>query len=383
MVEQMSRRVLLFHSQAEGYGSDRSLLLLATGLRRQGWMVEVAVPEDGPLVGDLRRSGVPVHLVDPGVLRRVYRPRDWAAFVSWRLARSVVSTWRLSRRFDVVHVNTSVVIGAVLGAALARRPAVLHVRESYAGRERALRWYARVVSPLVGATVAISEAIGEELRATAFGRRTRVIPNGLEFGDPPSREGARPSTVVCVGRINEWKGQEVAVGAMALLRDAAVDAELLIAGDVYPGGEQFRLRLERRIEELGLADRVRLLGFVDDITSLFARAGVFVLPATRPEPFGLALVEAMGAGLACVATDHGGPREIISDGKTGLLVAPGDERQLADALRGLVTSPTRQARLGDAARADVRHRFGIERTVAGVTRLYEDLLRPRPAEVAL
>lgn len=375
IVRWMPRRALFVHSQAEGYGSDRSLFLLVTGMISLGWDVEVVVPEDGPLVGLLRGRGVTVHLVDPGVLRRVYGPGQWAAFVMWRLVVSILRTWRLSRRFDVVHVNTSVILGALLGAAFAGRPVVLHVRESYVGRERALRLYARGIAPLVSAVVAISDAIGRELRSTAIGPLTRVIPNGLLFGPPPSRVDGASSVLLCVGRVNEWKGQEVLVEAVGLLRNDGLEAELLVAGDVYPGGERFMTRLQQRIVDLGLTDRVHLLGYVDEVGPLLARCGIFVLPATRPEPFGLALVEAMAAGLACVASDHGGPREIITDGVSGLLVPPGDERALADALRALLVSPRRRADLGRAAMEDVRKRYDIGRTVADIARLDDALVQ--------
>lgn len=377
IVGRMPQRVLFVHSQAELYGSDRSLVLLVTGLSDLGWDVEVVVPEDGPLVAMLRGRGVTVHLMDPGVLRRVYRPREWAAFLTWRLAVSIARTWRISRRFDIVHVNTSVILGAMVGAALARRPVVLHVRESYAGRERSLRVYARGIAPLVSAVVAISGAIGRELRSTAVGPLTHVIPNGLLFDPPPSQVDGGPSVLLCVGRVNEWKGQEVLVEAVGLLRNDGVAVELLIVGDVYPGGERFMNRLQRRIADLDLADRVQLLGYVEDVRPLLARCGIFVLPTTRPEPFGLALVEAMAAGLACVASDHGGPREIITDGVSGLLVPPGDERALADALGVLLASPRRRADLGRAAMEDVRKRYAIERTVADVARLDAALVRPR------
>lgn len=376
IVDWMPRRALFFHSQAEAYGSDRSLYLLVTGLKARGWDAEVVLPGDGPLVAMLRGAGVIVHLMDPGVLRRVYRRREWAAFVLWRLVRAIARTWRISRRFDVVHVNTSVVLGAVIGGWLARRPVVLHVRESYAGRERVLRVYASAVAPLIAAVVAISEAIGAELRETALGRRTSVIPNGLLFAAPPSQVNGGSSTLVCVGRINEWKGQEVLVGAVGRLRDAGIAAELLIAGDVYPGGERYMTRLEQRISDLDLTDRIHLLGYVDDVGPLLAGSGIFVLPTTRPEPFGLALVEAMAAGLACVASDHGGPKEIIIDGVSGVLVPPGDEEALADALRSLLSSSERRAELGSAAMVDVRDRYAIDRTVSELARLDEELVRP-------
>jgi glycosyltransferase involved in cell wall biosynthesis len=152
------------------------------------------------------------------------------------------------------------------------------------------------------------------------------------------------------------------------------DVRAEIAGDAFAGGEEFHDRLVARIAELGLSDTVRLLGWVDDVPALLARTAVFVNPATRPEPFGLAWVEAMGAGVACIATNLGGPAEIIRPDETGLLVPPGDAGALADAIEQLLTDPARRAKLGQAAAADVRARFSIERTVREVENAYGTIL---------
>jgi glycosyltransferase involved in cell wall biosynthesis len=314
-------------------------------------------------------------LLDPGVIR----PRALGKLALLKslvvdVPRAAWRTRRAARAVDVVHINTSIVLGGLIGGWLARRPVVLHVRESYVGNEREWRWYGRVVRPLVARLIAISADIGSEAEAAGWRGRVSVVHNGLVFDAPePHGDGDR---IAMVGRINQWKGHDVLVDALALLRDRGIEVRADIAGDAFPGQEHYVASLQQHIRDRGLEDQIQLLGYVDDVPGLLRDAAILVAPAVWPEPFGLALVDAMGRGVACIASNAGGPREIIHPGKTGLLVPPGDAAALAEAIEELWASPSRRTAMGEAAAADVRARFSIEATARNVGAVYEQVLRP-------
>lgn len=366
----------LVHSNAEWYGSDRSLVLLAEALRRQGWEVTVSVPSEGVLAATLRAADFEPLLVDAAPLRaRVFGRVRLLRYFTIDLPRSILRVRHLARRFDVVHLNTSILLGGLVGARLAGRPTVLHVRESYVGRERQWRWYCRMIRPFTSRVVATSNDIAEEVSVAGLGDRTLVVHNGLEFSRPPTRSGGcAGGPVVTVGRINEWKGQEVLVDAVALLRDRGCTVPVELAGDAFPGQEHLEVRLRELVARRGVEGQVRFLGYVEDVDGLLDRTSVFVLPSVRPEPFGLALVDAMSRGLACIATNAGGPRDIIDHRRTGLLVPMGDAGALAEALEELWHDRAMRERIGHAAALDVRSRFSIETTAARVADVYRELL---------
>jgi glycosyltransferase involved in cell wall biosynthesis len=172
-----------------------------------------------------------------------------------------------------------------------------------------------------------------------------------------------------VGRISGWKGQDVLARALAEPALAELDAIGLVAGDAWPGQEQH----ERALEDQGLGDRLRMVGFREDIENVYGAADVVVVPSTRPDPLPNAALEAAAAGCCVVAAAHGGLPEIVRDGVTGHLVTPGDHAELARALAVLADDPGERERLGAAAAADVRRRFAPEHLVAEVSRLYDDL----------
>jgi glycosyltransferase involved in cell wall biosynthesis len=147
-----------------------------------------------------------------------------------------------------------------------------------------------------------------------------------------------------------------------------------VAGDPFPGNERSELRLGELAASLGLGERLRLLGFRDDIDTVLGAADVLAVPSTRPEPLGLVALEGAAAGLPVVASDHGGVREAVRHGHTGLLVPPGSAGALAGALRSLADDPELAGRLGAAGAELVRADFGRERMLDEVQDVYDRLL---------
>jgi glycosyltransferase involved in cell wall biosynthesis len=150
-------------------------------------------------------------------------------------------------------------------------------------------------------------------------------------------------------------------------------AVALLAGDAAPGAGDLARRLERLAGGLGVAERVRWLGFRPDVDDVWAAADVAVVPSTRPEPLGLVAMEAAAAGLPVVASAHGGVAELVRDGQTGLLVPPGDAGALATAVRLLADDADLSARMGEAGRQRVQEQFGKERMLAELQDLYDEL----------
>ena len=141
------------------------------------------------------------------------------------------------------------------------------------------------------------------------------------------------------------------------------------------------MALEGHAATIGPAGRIRFTGTVADVRPLLAAMDVFVLPSWA-EGMSNALMEAMAAGRPVVATAVGGNTELVSDGRTGVLVPPGDPGAIARAVGDLLRDPDRATRLGAAARDDVTRRFGARARVAELERLYEERLALRARRAA-
>ena len=209
--------------------------------------------------------------------------------------------------------------------------------------------------------------------------KVEVIPLALEPADPPPPgAGLWPTggrRLLAVGRLSHYKGFEVLLDALATLPGFT----LLLIG----AGER-ESALRARLRALGLEARVRMAGQVDQATleQAYAQAEIFCLPSLdRAEAFGMVLLEAMRAGLPCVASaiPGSGVGEVVADGHSGLLVPPNDATALAAALQRLDQDAALRAALGRNGQARWRDNYQPAPVNAQVEALYRRLLRATAA----
>jgi glycosyltransferase involved in cell wall biosynthesis len=186
-----------------------------------------------------------------------------------------------------------------------------------------------------------------EATLATVGVAGHVVPSPLDPSVHAPGKGSReagPLRVTVLGRLAPWKGQHLAIEAFAEAFPHG-DERLFVVGAPMFGEDDYAATLAPLAERLGVADRVELLGFVDDVASVLARTDVLVHASIDPEPFGQVVIEALGAGCAVVVPDEGGPAEVVTDGVDGLWYRRGDRTALATALRRLAEDPATRERL--------------------------------------
>ncbi|MDQ3964085.1 MAG: glycosyltransferase [Actinomycetota bacterium] len=193
-----------------------------------------------------------------------------------------------------------------------------------------------------------------------------TIQNGWA-GTPLVRRSAHEPTLVCVARLRRQKGHEVLLQAFRRVVGHLPDAQLVLVGD---GPE--RANITGTAASLGVTKNVKFLGEVADVWPVLARSDVFVL-ASSYEPLGIAILEAMAAGVPVVASAVGGIPELVKDGVTGYLVPPHDEQRLAEAILKLLASKSLRERMGHAAEESAAGQ-SMERMLRAYFGLYQRLL---------
>jgi glycosyltransferase involved in cell wall biosynthesis len=298
-------------------GAGQSAGLAFAALRRFG----LAMARD-------RHAVVHLHLGARG------NPARDAAFMAAALAARARLVVQLhGSGFDGSHG------GPVMRHLLSKAAAILFPRES-------LRRWARSVAPTAHAV-----CLPNPVAALAAGQ---LAPYA-----------SRPNLILFLGRLEAAKGIFDLLEAVAALRPSVPDVRLVCAGDGN------RVAVAHHAERLGIAEAVKFTGWVGPSgkRALLESTAVFALPSYR-ESLPIGLAEAMAAGVPVVASAVGGIPEVITDGVSGFLVAPGDKSTLERQLRKLLTDRALAARIGAAARESARLRFAPERALAQLEQLY-------------
>jgi glycosyltransferase involved in cell wall biosynthesis len=335
-------------------GAEMVLLDLLGSLDRTHWQPHLVVPGEGPLSTAAAALDVPLHTLAIG------------GRTAWQKARSVPFAARGLRRLARstgarVVVATSMIAG--YAGVLAQHHDLACVWHLHiVTRSRVARFFVARARAVVVPSLAAARAIG---RTDAH-----VVGNGIAERFFTARaDGLRerlgvPATAPLfgiVGRLDPHKGHDVLLDAFAGLAHEP-PAHLVVAGGaLFAAGvariEGFAAHLERRIDELGLRERVHRLGHVADTAPVFAALDAVVVPSTAPESSPRTIAEAQAAGCPVLASAIGGVPELVRDGDTGLLVPPGDVPALRAALLAVATQPRLRDRLrvgGHRAAADYR-----------------------------
>jgi glycosyltransferase involved in cell wall biosynthesis len=358
-----SKLVVAQMLESDGPGGAELLMLrLAEGLRERGHEVVPVGPAQG--LGWLGRL-----FRDAGFATETFSLRGP---IDWSCAQELAAMLR-RRRVDVVHSHEFTM--AVYGAAAARLARCSHVITMHGNQMMMRRWRRRAALRMAfrfsDAVVAVSSDTKHTLdeRLGLGSTVVRVIPNGVAVprGDRDhvrAELGIRPGQllVLASGSLVERKGHAVLIRALASLGTLAW--RLAIAGQ---GRE--REALVELSEELGVSDRVHILGFRDDMPDVLAAADIFAMPSLW-EGLPLALLEAMAAGKPIVASATSGIPEAVTPELDGLLTAPGDVEALAAALQRVLGDAALRERLGSAAAARVAAEFSFDSMIRSYEALY-------------
>jgi glycosyltransferase involved in cell wall biosynthesis len=401
-------------------GAERVLLAVMAQTRRADPSLEtyLIASTDGPLLGRAEDMGVrslllpmPKRLTELGDSK--YRNSRW--WTRWRsLLRGVgmiPDVWRYSRRLqatlrkitpDLIHSNG--IKCHLLARLCGTAPVIWHVHDFYGERplvRRLLRWARKGVA----GAITISEAVDRDMRQLLPGLPTRVVANVVDvdaFSPAPAVPGlldrlaglpAAPEGTIRVGLVAtyaRWKGHDVFLKAAAHLLQQQPGLPVrfyVIGGPIYhTQGSQFTVAELRALADgLNLQAHAGFIDFQPEPADVYRSLDVVVHASTAPEPFGLAIIEAMACARAVIVSRAGGAAELFTHDQDALGVAPGDSAGLAQAIRTLVEDGRRRRQLAEQARLTAVRRFNPSRLGPQTLDAYRAFLesqsnaRPLPA----
>lgn len=344
------KRILCVHQGTEKYGSDKSFVSAVAALNSTGeFDTKVLLPGEGPIRDLLDEAGI--HAVETRPIW-VLRKAGFIRAMTLGMPKNILCVLRAMRdlrQYDMTYVNTAVILDFFIASIFTRQSITVHVREIPVGI--AMKVIRRLLIASKARVIFNSEATKNAFKLPEHTHQT-VIYNGFtppkQFGKQ-KYDGNRKLNLLCIGRLNSWKGQEVLVDACALVPENLRERlHLRIVGGVYKGQMHFREALIARIKDQNLGAVIDMVDFTDDPSEEYLKADVVVVPSTLPEPFGRVAIEGMAYECAIIATNHGGLTEIVQNGQTGKLVEPSDAQGLCDAICALIQQPQLVGTFGNA-----------------------------------
>lgn len=309
------------------------------------------------------------------------------------LAAALPTLWRTFRALkpSIVHTRNVGTLEAQIAAALARVPVRIHGEHGWEVHDlvgsnakllRTRRWLRHFVHQQVALSMPTFEYLRDRVGVPA-GRLTSIC-NGVNterFRPRVAEQEHNELIVGYVGRLADVKNPLLLLEAFELAHERVARREPELASRlrlVFVGNGPLADDLRQRTESSPLHDAITLAGGRDDVAEQLRLFDVYALPSLA-EGISNTLLEAMATGLPCVATRVGGNDELVEDGCSGTLVAPGDPHAFAEALATYLLEPPRRAAHGASARARAVDRFGIDRMVCAYDSLYAEWLVRRRA----
>lgn len=370
--KQRKTRVLLVSPVGEHGGAEQVFLTLARLLPTLDVDPVLACMRPGPLTELAAGEGVEVHTF------REHRYRELPQVV-----RGVRWLEQLIRRerIDLVHSNLSAHLYGGPAARLARRPELWHIHD-----------FPHRISPFEQLVLRIPTdfALFTTHRVESGFPRLRRGPHAVVYPVcidasatrlPPRRQDVRElyglprgPLLLTVARLQEHKGHRYLIEAVPQVLQSSPDAAFVVVGKASDTMQElYASQLKALCARLSVTESVHFLGYVpdDDLIALYGEASVLVHPALS-EGFGLALLQAMAAGVPVVAAASDGPRELIRPGKNGFLAPPGDRKALAELIVQLLESPELAARVSVGARRFAGS-FSSTKMAEDTARIYRDV----------
>lgn len=400
----MKNILYVHHGRGIG-GAPLSLLYLIRGLDRSRFIPTVLCIHESEAAELFRREGIET-IVDERMSDFSHTNVLWYPW--WQLPKILLRLLQFPRTYfrarallrdrpvDIIHLNTSTLTAFGMAGRAAGKRVVWHIREplqkGYTGFRRML--IRRVIHRSADLILPICRYDGEQLIASPS---IRVVYNFIDFaqfdatidgGRVRQQLGIAADTPVALmlGGVNPIKGTKEYIAAAVDVLRTHPEAVFLVAGPMPEGSFRNRLNglrayngaVMKRAKEAS-PDRIRFLGVRTDIPELLAASDVLCFPSTVPH-FARPVIEASAMGLSVIASDLGGPQELVRNGETGYLVPSRNSSAIAEKLRTLFDDASLRKRLGAAGIAYAQEHFDAEVNTRRVLEYYDSLFAQEKAE---
>ncbi len=366
----MLHKILYLSSSVNLWGARKSLLDILTHLDRKTFSPIVVCSSEGHLTEKLDEIKIPYRIIRMRLWRKgKYFP--WIPYTVMCLAKLIKK-----ERISLVHSNShSDAPYGILACRFRKIPIISHIRDIIQP-DKIGKYLLKHADRLIAVSNAAAGAFKDIKNRN---KKLLVINNSLDLNNfKPSRDIRRELNISrnelvigIVGQISRLKGHDVFLNAASIVLKKAQKVKFLIIGEVRRERDQGLC--EALINKLNLRENVIFAGFRNDIANVMSTIDILAFPTIK-ESFGRSAIEAMALAKPVVASNVGGVPEIVSHGKTGILVPPGDAEELANGLLELINNKKKREDMGKEGFKVVREKFDIKDMMNKIENMYKELL---------
>jgi len=354
-------RILCVTSGYELYGSDRSFINSVLALKNnRNVYLKVIISKQGPLSEYLKNKVDELIIDKLSVIRRSeFKKLKFKSI--FLLPINYFKARREYENFDILYINTITILEYILPQYnIKNYRKYIHVREIPTGLEKI--FFELLLRVSRAKFIFNSFATMNNFSKYFINKKNSiVIYNGIEGYSTirPIKDFNGKTNILIIGRISPRKGLHLFIKALLFNRDILNNISVRIVGGVFKNDVHYKMELEDYIRKENLGDIISIMPFSNNPIDHYEWSHIVIIPSTKPESFGLVAVEAMSAGRAVIAANHGGLTEIVDDMKTGILFNPCDATALFQAIEYLINNRNEIVKYGEAGKRKFKQYFTL------------------------
>ena len=327
------KNILLLHSSNDLYGASKIFLQLIDLLTSKNFNVHVVLPEKGKLDNFLIKKNIKIEYNELGVLRKKYlNPLGLInRLVTNIKAIKFLSNYIKTHTIDLVYTNTSTILCGGIAAKTNVIPSLFHIHEIPTGNKFYEFFSGKIINRTSTKVLTVSNSVKRHWLKYIPNIKIERIYNGIVFEKTDSLNiidrDQDDFVITSVARLIPYKGHMYLIEIADELIKKSLKFKFLIIGDTLPNYASYEKSLKQKVIGLDLENKIKFLGFREDVSNILKQSDLFIHPAIAPDPLPTVLFESLYNDLPVVATNLGGAIEILDKGNNGLLIPYNDAKK--------------------------------------------------------
>ena len=318
------KKILLAHSSNDQYGASKVLISIINIFINNGYEVHLLLPNNGPLNKNKTIKKTKLSIIKLGVFRKKYFSIFGLINRFYFIIKSslFIKKYLKKNKIDLVYTNTSTLISPSIAAKFAGIPSIFHIHEIPNSNLLYSRFITAILNIFSTEIICVSKSVYDFwIKNGSKKFKTKIIYNGFNIKKPKSKNLSNDKIVfTSISRIIPYKGHSLLIRIFDILFKKNNNIYLQIVGDTLPAYQKYLNELKVDIKKRGLNNRIKFLGFREDVISILDKSNFFIHTPLSPDPLPTVIFEAIMCKTPVITNNLGGAYEILDQGNNGLII---------------------------------------------------------------